>query len=74
MDILYNLDTTSASIAGVVKGSLGKKPESCTRVVIYWLTLLGGLCGSENNTWNILMLLRKLNVAMLIRAMLRLRM
>jgi hypothetical protein len=35
--------------------------------LLYCLTLIGGLCGSVNNIWNVLLLLRRLNISLLLR-------
>jgi len=35
--------------------------------VFYWLTLLGGLCGSVNNIWNVIMLVKRLEVLKLLK-------
>ena len=64
----YELDSPTTVPPALVATSVSTSSSS-TRKVIYWLTLLGGLCGSVNNIWNVFLLLRRVGLTRTVRAM-----
>ena len=62
------LDSPTIILPALVATSVSTS-SSPPRKFIYWLTLLGGLCGSVNNIWNVFLLLRRVGLTRTVRAM-----